>query len=163
MEPKKSALVRIVLRIFGLVFGVVVLGCIADKLYVSPVSGFSKVCYFNRKDAACDFGIACGALALVLAIIFCVLDLVTDVMGNAEQARRPAIIAGSALAIVMGIMWLACFGYLTKLWVDVDGNDFVDEIKIPGQATLGFSFLSIPIWFAVAIFGFVALRGGATS
>ena len=34
----------------------------------------------------------------------------------------------------------------TKQWVDAKGNDFKDEYKIPGQATLGFSFLSIPIW-----------------
>ena len=91
-------------------FGVIVIGCIADKLRIKLFG--VEVCLFNNKDAACDFGIACGALALVLAIIFIVVDLITDVMGNAEQARRPAITAGSALAIVMGIMWLACFGYL---------------------------------------------------
>ena len=34
----------------------------------------------------------------------------------------------------------------TKKWIDVKGNNLPDEIKIPGQATLGFSFLSIPIW-----------------
>ena len=34
----------------------------------------------------------------------------------------------------------------TKLWVDVKGNDAPDKYKEPGDATLAFSFLSIPVW-----------------
>ena len=101
-------------------FGVVVLGCIADKLYEDVPFTSTKLCVFHAKDianldfkeTACQLGIGCGALALILAIVFCILDLLTDVMGNAEQIRRPSIAVSSGLAIVMGILWLACFAYL---------------------------------------------------
>ena len=42
----------------------------------------------------------------------------------------------------------------TKLWVDVKGNDFPDEYKNAGQATLAFSFLSIPVWVRVSHHGY---------
>ena len=101
-------------------FGVVVLGCIADKLYEDIPLTSTKLCVFHLKDiakfdfkeTACQLGIGCGALALILAVIFCILDLLTDVMGNAEEMRRPIIAVSSGLAIVMGILWLACFAYL---------------------------------------------------
>jgi hypothetical protein len=49
----------------------------------------------------------------------------------------------------------------TKLWSDVNGNDFRDEYKNAGQATLAFSFLSIPVWIALAVFSFISLQAVA--
>ncbi|XP_062508313.1 uncharacterized protein LOC134184594 [Corticium candelabrum] len=181
MEPRKSASVRIVLRIFGLVAGAVVIGCIAGKL-LETHSGYNpfsrdritvKVCYFHLLDLldngpfgdlkkiACEFGLACGAAAVLLAVVFCTLDYMTDIKESAASIRRPIIIVGSCLAVIMAVVWVSCFGYLTKLWFDVHGNDWTNEYKIPGQATLSFSFLSFIAWILVAVFGIIGLQSSS--
>lgn len=157
-------MIRIVLRAAGLLFGVIVLGLIADKLFVDEIGGLKlseRSCLFDNKKAACEFGLACGALALLIALIFIVLDLLVDGTGNLKEQRKPVLAASCGLSVFMAILWLACFIYLTKLWSDVNGNDFRDEYKNAGQATLAFSFLSIPVWIALAVFSFISLQAVA--
>ena len=91
MDQRKAALVRIVLRIAGLLFGVIVLGLISDKLFIETFSG--KVCLYDGKNAACELGLACGALALIIAIVFIALDVLADVTGNLTEQRRSIIAA----------------------------------------------------------------------
>ncbi|XP_062508778.1 synaptogyrin-3-like [Corticium candelabrum] len=175
MEPRKSALVRIAMRIFGLVAGAIVIGCIAGKLlenFSTYDSVFSrrvteKICLFHLDDVArsgdfkkiaCEFGIACGAMAVLVAVVFCMLDYMADVTGSVASMRRPIIVSSSVLAVIMVVVWVSCFGYLSKRYSDAHGNDWKSEYKTPGQATLAFSFLSIIAWIIVAVFGFVGLQ-----
>ncbi|XP_062508650.1 uncharacterized protein LOC134184899 [Corticium candelabrum] len=177
MDLGKSASIRIALRIFALVAGAVVIGCIAGKLLYDfsaydPYSGrqvTKKVCVFHLeeiattqefKKIACELGIASGAAAVLLAVVFCVLDYMVANQAGSEVStrnRRFATIVGSVLAIIMALVWATCFGYLTKLWIDSKGYDWPDEYKIPGQATLAFSSLSIITWIIVAVLGFTNL------
>ena len=89
----------------------IVLGCIGDKLLESTPKGTS--CAYG-KVAACEFGMACGALALMVAIVFTPLDVLTDVHVNEIVKSRRAIImkASIAFSVIMGVLWLCCFAVL---------------------------------------------------
>ena len=102
------------------VAGAIVIACIASKLYID-ISAGEKYCLFyitvspisiGTETIACKFGIACGAVAVFLAVVFCALDFMVDVNGRAESIRRPVIAVGSGLAVIMALLWVSCFVYL---------------------------------------------------
>ena len=103
--------------------GAVVIGCIAGKLLSDDFTA-KKVCLFHLEDivttlefkkTGCELGIASGAAAVLLAVVFCVLDYMVDNQAGTEEStrnRRSVIIVGSVLAIIMALVWASCFGYL---------------------------------------------------
>ncbi|XP_062508679.1 synaptogyrin-2-like [Corticium candelabrum] len=154
MRNRKSAATRIVLRLASLAFGVVVLACIADKLFVDGYYYYSKVCYFDLQNSACEFGLACGSLSLILSVVFCTLDCVAFVREIKNPTRQIISVTSGILDLVMAILWIACFGYLTRTWIVMAVYDFGTEIEGRVYATLAFSFLSIPMWIIMAVVDF---------
>ncbi|XP_062508695.1 synaptogyrin-4-like [Corticium candelabrum] len=154
MRNSKSAATRVVLRLFSMAFGVVVLACIADKLFVK--ASYTKVCIFDLKNSACEFGLACGSLSLILSVVFCTLDCVAFVREIKNPTRQIISVTSGVLDFVMAILWIACFGYLTRTWIDMTKYGYSFSTGTNGRvyATLTFSFLSIPVWIIMAVVDF---------
>ena len=59
------------------------------------------------KKITCEFGIASSAVAVLLAVVFCVLDMVANQAGSEVSTRRPVIIVASLLAVIMALVCLS--------------------------------------------------------
>lgn len=76
---------------------------------------YGKVCALINPvtdSAPCEFGIACGAIALIVAVIFIIVDIVTDVQAIAPSLSKPSCVASAVVSLVMAILWIAAFAYM---------------------------------------------------
>ena len=83
-------------------FGVVVISCIAEP----------RQCSFNGKKEACVLGLACGGVAILIAVVFIAFDVATEVMGVAKCIHISTLIGSSTLSFTIAVAWLVCFAYL---------------------------------------------------
>ena len=95
-------------------FGIIVLSAIAGKVYDRDLELGKRTCYFDDKPSACDFGIACGSLSLVVAVIFSVLDC-AGAFQQDTHIRKFLHIVGSVVAAILAILWLSSFAYMYGL------------------------------------------------
>ena len=86
----------------------IVLALIDDKLFISRDNFSDKVCFYDGKDAECELGLSCGALAMTIAIVFIVFDVLTELTGNLTRQRRSIIVASIVLSGVMAFLWIIC-------------------------------------------------------
>ncbi|XP_062508213.1 synaptogyrin-3-like [Corticium candelabrum] len=165
MEPRNATILRSIMRLTGLIFAIIVLGLIAEKVYAHDSEGNITICYFNNKSSACDFGLACGGLSIIAAVIFTVTDCAARLQIYSESSIRKGYdIAGSVMAGVLAILWLSSFGYMTNEWLDYIndetnvGTSSNPGLKSAGNASLAFSFLSVPVWVVISVLDFRAFR-----
>ena len=92
-------------------FGLIVVTCIASTLSDTYGNDFLiiRVCYFDHQDGACDFGMACGSLTVLVAALICGFDFVGSHSAAVQQFRQIVLLVSSGVAVLISIMWLVCF------------------------------------------------------
>lgn len=103
-------------------FGAIVVGCIAGGLFkdedytIEGAVVSKKTCYFDvdwiSEPEFCELGIACGAISVLLAVIFILIDFIADVQGTEPQMSKRLYAASATVSIAMVILWIACFTYM---------------------------------------------------
>lgn len=89
------------------------LATIASTVYEHDSEERRTICYFNDKPSACDFGMACGGLSMIVAVIFSVLDCAAGLQQYTEPAIR-RLLHGLGLVVsgILSVLWLSGFAYM---------------------------------------------------
>eukprot|EP00118_Oscarella_pearsei_P026049 m.309295 g.309295 ORF g.309295 m.309295 type:complete len:176 (+) comp46011_c0_seq1:74-601(+) len=165
-EHRSEAPLRLALRIIAMVFGAAIIGLIQGYLHDDFLGTGENVCAFNAKDSACSLSTATAGLAIVLAIIFIIVDIM-DVMGKFENSKGAlaAFALDGVLSFFLIVLWLAAAIYSDEQWrtrPNMSSNfkkDLVEKFEAAcrsGDAVIVFSFLSFPIWLVLSCFSFKA-------
>jgi hypothetical protein len=112
-----------------------------------------RVCYFDEHlfsdNSYCKLGIASGAIAIGIAVVCNALDL-------AAPSNKAVLAVSFISSMIMFLLWISCFGYLTDGWLDTNSkyDTLSGDVKSSAEITLAFSFLSIPAWIAISIISY---------
>ncbi|XP_065826426.1 synaptogyrin-2-like [Oscarella lobularis] len=150
---------RVILRLFAILFAVIVFGCISDGVTTGSYA-ILNTCAFDHDDNACRFGIAVGVLAFVDGLVFLVVYALVQGRDEATSFVKYAAIADFVVSIVWSFTWLVCFCYLADRWRTTAGRwtHLTAHVQNNAQAALAFSFFSIGVWVALEILAFLRWR-----
>lgn len=140
---------QVILRLFSLLFSIVVFGCIFSQ------GDEKSKCNFNYDNGACGYGEAVGIMAFVACCMFLPLDAFFDNISNVAY-RKWIVLADIAISGLMSFLWFVCFCYLTNSWrISPEHRN-----KSAMEAVLAFSFFSTGCFIAITTLAVLRYREG---
>jgi hypothetical protein len=143
---------QVILRLIGLVFAVVVFGCISSK------GGEKDDCAYGE-PSACGYGIFVGVSAFLVLAVFLVTDAIFDNMSNVMH-RKYIVIADILNSSVWSFLYFVGFCYLADGWRRNYKASFWGKSEV--EAAIAFSFFSFGIFAALTILAVLRYRQGVT-
>ncbi|XP_062508212.1 synaptogyrin-4-like [Corticium candelabrum] len=161
LKVARIALLRIVLYLASLIFSIIVVGVVVDRVNVTLRS--VPVCWFdiNRDSLPCDVAVGVGVSSLVVSLLLVFTDTVFDVKQLGSESVRTTIrVLIIVLSSVLAIIWLVCFGFLAVKWKMVKdlAQSASSSIAARTEAVIAFSFLCFTVWIAEIVLASVGMR-----
>lgn len=143
---------QVIVRLVGLVFSIVVFGCIISQGDEKGHCGYGE-------HGACGYGIFVGLTAFLIAATFLVFDGIFDNISNIMR-RKYIVIADIMTASVWSFLYFVSFCYLTDSWKRHGEADFWGKSGV--EAAIAFSFFNIGIFVALTVLAVIRYRAGVS-
>lgn len=143
---------QVILRLVGLVFAVVVFGCISSK-------GSEKAGCAYGESSACGYGIFVGVSAFLVLTIFLITDAIFDNISNVMH-RKYIVIADILNSSVWSFLYFVGFCYLADGWRKHYDAAYWGKSEV--EAAIAFSFFSFGVFVALSILAVLRYRQGVT-
>eukprot|EP00128_Syssomonas_multiformis_P016952 Colp12_sorted_trinity150504_noHs@24013 len=123
-------------RAFQILFAIIVFACILDKVKADGT------CWYNGNMGACNFGVGISVIALILALVFAILEIFS---GTCVSCRKIFVIGELFLSVVWTFLWFVCFCFLVDQWRKT-GDGVPSSIANNAQAAIAFVCFSFVAW-----------------
>lgn len=105
----------------------------------------SGTCPLNNDANACGYGILVGVVALIVCVIFLILDAKFENLSSIKIRKR-VVVADMAFSAVWAFVWFLIFCYMSNEWRKTSA-----ELEVKAEAhlvrtSLAFAFFSIITW-----------------
>lgn len=149
----------VVLRMVGLLFSIIVFGCISSEGWQFHHVEEKEVCIMNDSNTACNFGSGVAILAFIAAIGFVVGEFFFQQMSNVKS-RKHFVLGDLGFSGLWAFAFLVSFCTMTHQWSKSEeppAGYGVNNIR----AAIFFSFISIFIWGGCAFLSWQRYQEGA--
>lgn len=148
----------VVLRICGLLFSIIVFGCISAQGWQYNQTEEKEQCIMNGSNSTCTFGNGVAIFAFIAAIGFLVGEYFFEQMSSVKT-RKHYVIFDLGFSGFWSFLYFVSFCVMTHQW-----SKSPEPTAGYGHSNIGgaifFSFVSIFIWAGNAFFGWQRLQTG---
>ncbi|XP_003386894.1 PREDICTED: synaptogyrin-3-like [Amphimedon queenslandica] len=151
----------IYLRLVGILFSIIVFGCMSDKGIVKKNNAGDSACLYNG-SGACNYAIGIGVIAFLICIAFLFKDVAMVVVDFSGYiiAKTGIIILDLIVNGFWCFLWFVCFCYTTDQYrktEDIFKSNYSASVTNCLRATITFSFFSVILWIAIIVFNVLFL------
>uniref|UniRef100_A0A8K9XRS6 Synaptogyrin 3a n=1 Tax=Oncorhynchus mykiss TaxID=8022 RepID=A0A8K9XRS6_ONCMY len=134
-----------ILRVLSWVFSLVVFASIVNEGYVNL--GSERLhCVFNKNADACNYGVFCGLVGLLLCSFFFLLDVKFQQISSIKD-RKKAVMLEVGVSGFWTFLWFVSFCFLANQWSRTAPEDLpLNQGADAARASIAFSFFSILTW-----------------
>uniref|UniRef100_A0A8K9Y3B8 Synaptogyrin 3a n=1 Tax=Oncorhynchus mykiss TaxID=8022 RepID=A0A8K9Y3B8_ONCMY len=135
-----------ILRVLSWVFSLVVFASIVNEGYVNL--GSERLhCVFNKNADACNYGVFCGLVGLLLCSFFFLLDVKFQQISSIKD-RKKAVMLEVGVSGFWTFLWFVSFCFLANQWSRTAPEDLpLNQGADAARASIAFSFFSILTWW----------------
>uniref|UniRef100_A0A674ES05 Synaptogyrin-3-like n=2 Tax=Salmo trutta TaxID=8032 RepID=A0A674ES05_SALTR len=139
-----------ILRILSWVFSLVVFASIVNEGYVNL--GSERLhCVFNKNADACNYGVFCGLVGLLLCSFFFLLDVKFQQISSIKD-RKKAVMLEVGASGFWTFLWFVSFCFLANQWSRTAPEDLpLNQGADAARASIAFSFFSILTWAGLTV------------
>ncbi|KAL0992498.1 hypothetical protein UPYG_G00094080 [Umbra pygmaea] len=138
------------LRVLSWIFSLVVFASILNEGYVNL--GSERLhCVFNKNADACNYGVFCGLVALLLCSFFILLDIKFQQISSVKD-RKKAVMLEVGVSGFWTFLWFVSFCFLANQWSRTDPENLpLNQGADAARAAIAFSFFSILTWAGLTV------------
>ncbi|XP_064819067.1 synaptogyrin-3-like [Oncorhynchus masou masou] len=139
-----------ILRVLSWVFSLVVFASIVNEGYVNL--GSERLhCVFNKNADACNYGVFCGLVGLLLCSFFFLLDVKFQQISSIKD-RKKAVMLEVGVSGFWTFLWFVSFCFLANQWSRTAPEDLpLNQGADAARASIAFSFFSILTWAGLTV------------
>jgi len=151
----------VILRIFALMFSIIVFGCVTSQGWRWDKHTVSEVCIIHDSYSTCRLGSTVAILAFILSIGILVCEFYFEQLPTTAN-RKQVVVVDLVFSGLFSILFLVSFSSLAHQWsLSKEPRGHYGRSNI--GAAIAFSFFSIFIWSLHCAAAFRRLQVGVES
>ncbi|KAJ7992008.1 hypothetical protein DPEC_G00274130 [Dallia pectoralis] len=139
-----------ILRLLSWVFSLVVFASIVNEGYVNL--GSERLhCVFNKNADACNYGVFCGFMGLLICSLFLLMDVKFQQISSIKD-RKKAVMLEVGVSGFWTFLWFVSFCFLANQWSRTTPENLpLNQGSDAARAAITFSFFSILTWAGLTV------------
>lgn len=148
---------KLSVKVFGAVILALTLTEAKEKIFNVTFCTFGLERDNTGVEAACDLALAVGAILIAVGVVFCLLDVVGQIVLGPGDKTRKLLLIGMVAMILVALLCLGSGSYLAYLWGGETTTSILESKRksasiavIVLHFTAAISAVSVPLYLGVS-------------